>query len=763
MRHNKYIIFAVLLYCLAACELEKDDALLATDTPETEQGGLVSNELNVLLTVEATDRIGKDSAYLEELRKDIGASGLRPVIPYNEKFAVPIKKYRLNRWYRATYKDAGLPTRASGITHPAIEKMEVVKLIRVTKRSSAAVVSPAAATKSLSNDEYPFNDPLLPQQWHYHNDGSREHSIAGSDINLFDAWKIETGKPNVIVAIIDEGVDVNHPDLAQNMWINEAEKNGLPGVDDDGNGYIDDINGYNLYDDNGTIDAGEHGTHVAGTVGAVNNNGIGVCGIAGGSGKGDGVRMMSVQILKNDYGSGTNEYFYYAAINGAVIAQCSFGGNYFSDYENDMLQFFCEVAGTDGSGNQTGPMKGGIVIVAAGNDAADHDSSPDGSPLAFSVGAIGGGYRLSSYSNYGKKVDIIAPGGDFINEVLSSAPDNSYMTMNGTSMACPHVSGIAALVVSKFGGPGFTPEMLKKRLLASAHNIDQWNPEYIGKMGAGLIDAARALNLEPIIKRSVSTGTIEVTPGKSFTIDYTVSDPENHAFTKELITDCPFVQEQSTPATTRVTLSPRATDSGSYRLTLKAVDEFGGEATDVLNIIVKGTPPQAPTLLASIPHLSVAKVGENRTVALSGYFSKEPLTYAASSSNNSVVSMALDGDMLYVTARGTGQATVTVRATNSYQLYINTHFTVSVAASPSAFTVYPMPVKTKATVSLPAYAGASVALRLYDVAGRQVIARNITLNNKGEYMLDMTTLAAGSYALTVEINQTKFSKTIVKK
>ena len=149
----------------------------------------------------------------------------------------------------------------------------------------------------VANSSLPMNDPLLQDQWHYQNDGTLAYSKKGADINLFKALEITHGSPNVIVAIVDGGIDINHEDLAANIWINTAEKNGTSGKDDDGNGYKDDVYGWNFVDNSATIVPHSHGTHVAGTVAAVNNNGKGVCGVAGGSGHGDGVRLMSCQIF----------------------------------------------------------------------------------------------------------------------------------------------------------------------------------------------------------------------------------------------------------------------------------------------------------------------------------------------------------------------------------------------------------------------------------------------------------------------------------
>ena len=192
--------------------------------------------------------------------------------------------------------------------------------------------------KGFGDFNIPFNDPLLSDQWHYINNcdlSVAETSRQGADINVKDAWRLCAGDPDIIVAICDEGVKYNHPDLIENMWVNEDE---IPGneIDDDNNGYVDDIHGWNFLSTEeypkviDWTDKGDkgHGTHVAGTVAAVNNNGIGVGGVAGGSGKGDGVKMMSCQVFSGNSSAtiaARAKAYEYAANNGACIIQCSYG------------------------------------------------------------------------------------------------------------------------------------------------------------------------------------------------------------------------------------------------------------------------------------------------------------------------------------------------------------------------------------------------------------------------------------------------------
>ena len=373
----------------------------------------------------------------------------------------------------------------------------------------------------------PFNDPELKYMWHYHNDGSISSSAkAGADINVLNAWKYCTGDPSVIVAVIDGGVMYNHKDLADNMWVNEAEKSGKSGVDDDGNGYVDDIYGYNFVRSSGKITADAHGTHVAGTISAVNNNGFSTCGVAGGSGNKDGVRIMSLQIFEGNDGCYSHQIaqaFKYAADNGAVLANNSWGydpGTYASD--NEFERWDSEIKNAadyfEANAKLEGVIEGGVSLFAAGNEEYHEAIYPGAYNKYICVSAMTSNYTGAIYTNYGPGVNICAPGGEDSTawyDLISStsveyANGEGYEYMAGTSMATPHVTGCAALAISYAAKTGkrLTATQLKNLILTSVHDINQhqtgtksvfnWDTGrydkvdisyYSGKLGTGYIDA----------------------------------------------------------------------------------------------------------------------------------------------------------------------------------------------------------------------------------------------------------------------------------
>ena len=425
-------------------------------------------------------------------------------------------------------------------------------------RSDAPAMS--ADTRSIV---WPFNDPELKRQWHYINKGDKavaQTAREGADINVEEAWKLTAGDPKIIVAVVDEGVKYTHPDLAANMWVNTREMTGTTGVDDDGNGYVDDYYGYNfvtngpiswdVVDAKGDGDSG-HGTHTAGTVAAVNNNGIGVCGVAGGSGNNDGVRLMSCQALSGTAaGSGTTAVmaraFKYAADNGASIIQCSMGikgGGYTSDdqyakkakAEHDALAYFIATSNCDA-------IDGGLVIFSAGNDALDRAGYPGAFRDYISVTSFSPDFLPASYTNYGPGCNISAPGGDaYIASnstatVLSTMPSemnegSDYGYMQGTSMACPHVSGVAALGLSYAVAKGkhYTRNEFISMLLTSVNDMERYLDgtkesngtmyleKYRKQLGTGAVDAYQLLmQIEGTPCLKVGVGAEELIPLTQF-------------------------------------------------------------------------------------------------------------------------------------------------------------------------------------------------------------------------------------------------------
>ena len=436
--------------------------------------------------------------------KTMGASNMERLFPYDPKIEHKLVKHGLHLWYIVHINENLDPEAA------ALQFLELPEVVSVDCERKAMLQPyqqlPYTPNIIKPQSTMPFNDPQLPDQWHYDNRGQTGH--AGADINLFKAWEKTAGRGDVIVAIMDQGVDAIHEDLFANMWVNEAELNGTPGEDDDGNGYIDDIYGFNFVSNKGAVDPEFHGTHVAGTVAAVNNNGIGVSGVAGGTGKGDGAKIMSCQIIGAQY---VERAFVYAATNGAVISQNSWGyPNHNPNFPNQMpallaaIDYFIDEAG-DYPGS---PMKGGIVIFAAGNNGEGGRESQGREGLywpgcyerVLSVTALGPTWEKAKYSNYDTWTEVAAPGGDDNPEkgfttrdlVLSTSPFNQYAYSAGTSMACPHVSGIAALALAS-SKTQMTNRELWNRLITGVVDIDSYNPAYIGKLGTGAIDAASVI------------------------------------------------------------------------------------------------------------------------------------------------------------------------------------------------------------------------------------------------------------------------------
>lgn len=553
----------LLLVCAVLClgSNVRISAQSTSSTTQSAESNFVEGVVRVKLQREIADRMvaaklplsvkGTNRKYvqtgvtpLDRVNQKVKAVSMTRVFPYAGKNEAKHKAFGLDLWYDVHYEASGMKLAQARNLFRSAEGVSYAQRIPLYKPIGGErfmEVSPAAVAKAAkAASTMPFNDPLLNDQWHYNNDGHIAGTKVGADANVFKAWETGvTGSKDVLVAIIDGGFQVDHPDLKDNVWINEAELNGKPGVDDDGDGYVDDIYGYNFVINSSDINAHSHGTHVAGTVGATNNNGIGVCGVAGGSDGKGGVKMMVCQVFDSRASSSAVADFgaaiVYAADRGASIAQCSWGASVADDEDKSVTEavdYFTKNGGGD-------KMNGGLCIFAAGNNGEEGDYYPGCLDKVVAVGSMAPDGSVAYYSNRGKWVDVTAPGGLEDNGqqygVLSTLPNSTYGYNEGTSMACPHVSGIAALILSKYGNKQFSNETLRTLLTTSVNDLYTQNPEYEGLMGSGYIDAYKALQgKEGSVPEAVADFTVTASHDNAL-IEWVIPETEEKSIDHHVI------------------------------------------------------------------------------------------------------------------------------------------------------------------------------------------------------------------------------------
>ncbi|PSJ72680.1 hypothetical protein C7N43_33045 [Sphingobacteriales bacterium UPWRP_1] len=406
------------------------------------------------------------------------------------------------------------------------------------------------------------NDPMFTQQWSWQNTFTEEafDILLGGTCN-FDAANCGS---EVVVAVIDNAVLITHQDLAPNLWVNPGEIPGN-GLDDDGNGYADDLNGWDAADNDNNPTAPpafDHGSHVAGIVAAATNNTTGIASVGYKS------KIMAVKCSSNSGDGNSLPAAYlgveYAIAAGANILSMSWGGGAFSQTYQDLFTL---------AHNQ-----GIMCIAAAGNDAVSIPMYPASYDHVLSVGATAPDDQITYFSNYGTTIDIMAPGLDILSAL--STNNSAYGELSGTSMACPFVSGVAALMLCY--NNALTPDEVETCIKNNATNIDAQNPEYIGQIGAGLINVQQIVNC------------LQVPPVAGFTIAYEVYCPGEPIAPVNLSSGPPVIGYNwsfpgGTPASsTAANPSVSYAAPGTYTISLTATNSYGSHTTS--QSVVVGTP-----------------------------------------------------------------------------------------------------------------------------------------------------------------------------
>lgn len=576
MKRLIYILAGVLL--AVSCSHTAEQTIGSSDTlrPYATDELLVKFSPRVAAMVE---QLGVDGARvtrcgdvsIDEVLSVIGTCSVERVFPIDERAEERTIESGLHLWYVVRFDASQMPVEEVARRFARLGEVQKVDVNRTIKRAYTGRAVPlseerlSAALRSTTRST--MSDPLLAAQWNLVNNGEGfckdgvVKSVKDADVQVERAWERSTGDNSVIVAVLDEGVFYEHPDLLPNMWVNEGETI-RSDEDADGNGYAGDKYGYNFVHDSGVIvsndayDSG-HGTHVAGVIAAVNNNGIGISSIAGGDGsQSSGVRIMGCQIFSGNVATSilsTVRAIKYAADNGAVVLQCSWGyvspcANVYdwgavgfgsleewiagSPLEREALEYF-----THKAGSPNGAIEGGIAVFAGGNESAAAAGYPGAADDYISVAATAADFTPAVYTNYGMGTTVSAPGGDQdyyydyvtaehnygeVGCILSTLPmgksTTGYGYMEGTSMACPHVSGVLALGISYAADQRrhFKATELQQLLLDTTMPIDDYQTgtklymryaadlgpirpmqmtlsNYRGGMGTGQVDAAAFL------------------------------------------------------------------------------------------------------------------------------------------------------------------------------------------------------------------------------------------------------------------------------
>lgn len=724
---------------------------IASTEDELDKVLYIPGTVIVKFTEETAQTLEKgDVSSVESVSKQLGVKTFRRLFPYAGEYEVRTREDGLHRFYLVQF-DSSIPLSKA---RQAFESMQGVESVEKQNRVRPAVM----------------NDPRWASMW-----GLNSAVNPLTSINVEKAWNVTTGNPNVIVCVVDDGIQLDHEDLAWNV---------APAGDH-----------YNFVSRSSNIVAGDHGTHVAGTIAAATNNGKGVAGIAGGNyaaGK-HGVTLINAQIFQGNRScNNIAEAIKWGADHGAVISQNSWG--YDVDMNGDgviseqekaygmsMKPSSSDKAAIDYFRNRAGceanppydqaegsPMKGGVVIFAAGNDDIENGVPACYAPV-IAVGAVQKSGVLANFSNYGEWVDICAPG----DNIISTLPGSSYGYMSGTSMACPHVSGAAALLLSYFGKKGFTNADLEDVLLKGA------NPNLIGyggkKMGPyldvwgsmvyGVQKYKRDDNNPPVIETEYK-GDFKFRQWESVSIPFHIYDPDNQ--------DATDVKAEI-EGRARLEKSVDEDDIYNFNLECKLVNDYDPKkvrivASDIFDTQVayefkyQVIENRKPEVAGNIPDVLCNGKTEVSGIDLSGAFTDadgEPLTYSVTVNPVSMAQASVKDGKLSITPLKFGQATITVAASDAMKTKAETSFCAVFREKETAVDFYPNPVRSVLNVRTGSQL-ADATIRLSSVSGTVLYEQTHKCSAFSPVVIDMSSYAPGQYVLTVTVGGQEYTNVVVK-
>ena len=853
---RKLLILSIFLLTLPlACSRNIEPAFdgnPASGSHEESSSVFIPGSVIVQLDEELADRMAeatpdtKASALVSELAS-LGVTKYERLFPDAGEWEPRHRRAGLHRWYRLTFDpEARTATKASN------------------DLSAVPGIISARPERKIRSTSY-FNDPFAARQWDLDYDSAAGTVFkAGCDINVVPVWdNFTAGSSDVIVGVLDTGIQMDHPDLAAVC---------IPGGENGSKCFIYGLEGYNIPPD-------DHGTHVAGVIAAVNDNGIGISSIAGGrDGKG-GVRILACPFMLEgqfkDLDGNPYAAMAWAADHGAIISQNSWGMVYQSEADakaddvgamGPAIDYFIQYAGCDMEGNQRAdsPMKGGVVIFAAGND-----SWSIGWPAAYenviAVGATTAQCTRTSYSNYGPWVDICAPGGDGsgTTQIFSTVADSKYSFMMGTSMACPHVSGVAALIVSYYGGPGFTNEMLKDRLLRGADpkrvNPNQMIGPMVDALGSLTLDGQEApepasgisassfsntitmswtVTADPDDKKafaylalastdsaalanfdlqaidttgkrssvevktravgdSISTtlydmtfdtqyyvavvaydyqrnysalseiqavrtgknnppvvetdysGDYRIKPFEKLSVNYTVSDPDGHAFTIEVDPGSDAFVYKASSAAVQVVISGNAVPHGKYTAHIIARDSYQDSVDYVIDYEILEN--HAPVVIAPLSDIRFTSTGQSTTFDLGKIIKDEDgeqLSYSISMSEQGVAHLNASGNTLTLTTLGYGLTTATITATDACKASCTFSFKILIRDGSHPIDIYPNPVVDK--LNIRPDKDDQIKVSITNKAGAKVWSDTVDAGPFDPLQVDMSGMPGGMYYVKIE-------------